>query len=74
MEAVNGVVKRTCLICGRTTRHPSQVCNRCMQSDDAAARPDESVVEPLEDDYFEESNADSVCFDDSLREELCASV
>ena len=59
-----------CLGCGRDTR--ADYCYRCIGGASSAlgkgrgyrARPCPSGM-PLEDDYSEESDADSVCEDDS---------
>jgi hypothetical protein len=60
---------RCCLGCGRDTH--GQYCHRCIGHDDVAdkgkgypAAPAPGM--PLEDDYGEESNANSVCEDDSV--------
>ena len=55
-----------CLGCGRDTR--GDYCRRCIGHGDGEGRgyPVAAVAQiPLEDDYSEESNADSVCEDDS---------
>ena len=55
-----------CLGCGRDTYGP--YCLRCIGHDNARGRgyPARPVVDmPLEDDYGEESDADSVCEDNS---------
>lgn len=57
---------RCCKGCGRDTR--SDYCPRCIDHGGAGLRPVRaaSVARlPLEDDYSEESDADSVCQDDS---------
>ncbi len=56
---------RCCLGCGRDTY--GLYCHRCIDHD--TNKPSGSVPEdrlPLEDDYSEESNANSVCQDDSV--------
>ncbi len=45
----------SCMFCGRRVRRGEAVCRRCEQDQDGA---------PLEDDYSEDSDADSVCDDD----------
>lgn len=57
---------KCCLGCGRDTRH--DYCTRCIGHvsrgrRDRLARITEQL--PLEDDYGEESDADSVCEDNS---------
>jgi hypothetical protein len=68
MESAMPRVIYCCLRCGRDTRRRSRLCNRCCgmhtgrrrrSGDDAELRD----LSPLEDDYSEDSNADSVCDD-----------
>ncbi|MGC9455246.1 MAG: hypothetical protein ACP5HU_10330 [Phycisphaerae bacterium] len=57
---------RCCKGCGRDTR--GDYCSRCIGHGGAGLRRAQAAraaVLPLEDDYSEESDADSVCQDDS---------
>jgi len=65
-----------CLFCGRDTTHPYGICAACVGGGrgqwDGQMRGRKSLpvrAIPLEDDYSEESDADSVC-DDFGRELL----
>ena len=68
----NGTLVHICLCCGRDTTHRSQICNRCA----AAGRPAghdmhgrrglmEYQHDPIEDDYSEESDPDSIYHESS---------
>ena len=62
-----------CLFCGRETTAKCRICGNCLRTSDERQRrqlADEERLEregrpdtPLEDDYGENSNADSVCDD-----------
>ncbi len=60
---------RCCLGCGRDTR--GEYCSRCIGRENRKARKGRSHLDrllaeiPLEDDYGDESTADSVCEDNS---------
>ena len=54
---------RCCLGCGRDTR--GVYCHRCGGPSEPVGKGKQYRDMPLEDDYSEESNADSVCDDDS---------
>jgi len=57
---------RCCKGCGRDSR--GEYCPRCIGDEGAGLRrawADRADELPLEDDYSEESDADSVCRDDS---------
>jgi predicted amidophosphoribosyltransferase len=58
--------KSCCLACGRDTRAKGGICARCTgeyQPRPRRRRDDEPDLDPLEDDYGDESDADSVCDD-----------
>jgi hypothetical protein len=58
-----------CIYCGRDTRHPSGICSRCVRGESLprqhTKREPSPDLPPLEDDYSEESDANSVCDDRS---------
>lgn len=60
---------RCCLFCGRDTRSRCQICSRCLGEDDGhqESEPERPWPQQIgEDDYSEDSDADSVCKPDGF--------